>query len=212
MHFKKSFLSILSIIFCLVIMTGSSSAQDKSSANLKKKGVTGNKNSNLVASNTLADKTKIDKVNLESLSSSLSRFVPKLETNTADRDEVMYKVIEYLNTPYLWGGTSKRGIDCSAFVQSVMYQALGVSIPRTSLEQSGVGVDVSTEELKFGDLLFFDTMNKGRVSHVGIYLQDGYFVHSGSKTGVIVADLNSDFYSRTFLKAKRVIEEPQAQN
>jgi cell wall-associated NlpC family hydrolase len=207
MHLKKSFLSILSIVFFLVIMTGSSSAQE-SSANLKK-GVTGNKNSKLVASNTLADKVKIDKVNLESLSSSLSRFVPKLESNTADRDEVMYKVIEYLNTPYLWGGTSKRGIDCSAFVQSVMYQALGVSIPRTSLEQSGVGVDVSTEELKFGDLLFFDTMNKGRVTHVAIYLQDGYFVHSGSKTGVAVADLNSDFYSRTFLKAKRVIEEPQ---
>lgn len=209
MHFKKPFLSILSIIFCLVIMTGSSSAQNKSSANLKK-GVTDYKNSkDLVATNTLKDKVKIDKVNLESLSSSLSRFVPKVESNTADRDEVMYKVIEYLNTPYLWGGTSKRGIDCSAFVQSVMYQALGVSIPRTSLEQSGVGVDVSTEELKFGDLLFFDTMNKGRVTHVAIYMQDGYFVHSGSKTGVAVASLESEFYARTFLKAKRVIEEPQ---
>lgn len=209
MHFKKSFLSILSIIFCLVIMTGSSSAQNKSGANLKK-GVTDYKNSkDLVATNTLKDKVKIDKVNLESLSSSLSRFIPKLESNTADRDEVMYKVIEYLNTPYLWGGTSKRGIDCSAFVQSVMYQALGVSIPRTSLEQSGVGVDVSTEELKFGDLLFFDTMNKGRVTHVAIYMQDGYFVHSGSKTGVAVASLESEFYARTFLKAKRVIEEPQ---
>lgn len=123
-----------------------------------------------------------------------------------ERDEVMYKVIEYLNTPYLWGGTSKRGIDCSAFCQTVMYQALGISIPRTSLEQSKVGVDVAPEDLKFGDLVFFDTMNKGRVSHVGIYLEDGYFIHSGSKTGVIVASLNSDFYSRTYLKAKRVIE------
>lgn len=117
----------------------------------------------------------------------------------------MFKVIEYLNTPYLWGGTTKRGIDCSAFVQSVMYQALGIMIPRTSYEQSRVGEPVETENLQFGDLVFFDTMNKGRVTHVGIYLSDGYFVHSGSRTGVIVASLDSDYYSRTFLFAKRVI-------
>jgi cell wall-associated NlpC family hydrolase len=80
-------------------------------------------------------------------------------------------------------------------------------LPRTSYEQSNVGEDITKSELKFGDLLFFDTMSKGRVSHVGIYLSDGYFVHSGSKTGVIVASLDSDFYSRVFLKAKRVISE-----
>jgi cell wall-associated NlpC family hydrolase len=124
----------------------------------------------------------------------------------------MYKVIEYLNTPYLWGGTSKRGIDCSAFVQTVMYQSLGVLIPRTSLEQSMVGETIAREDLKFGDLLFFDTMNKGRTSHVGIYLEDGYFVHSGSRTGVAVASLNSDFYSRVFLHAKRVINPEELES
>jgi cell wall-associated NlpC family hydrolase len=122
-------------------------------------------------------------------------------------DEVMFKVIEYLNTPYLWGGTSKRGIDCSSFVQTVMYQSLGIMLPRTSYEQSNVGVDVPRSELKFGDLLFFDTMNKGRTTHVGIYLSDGYFVHSGSHTGVAVASLDSDFYSRVLIKIKRVITE-----
>lgn len=192
------------------MISGCSSSQNLSKvdedANLKT-GVNDYSNSNLVATNTLKEKVKIDKVNLESISSSLSRFVPSYnEKSSMERDEVMYKVIEYLNTPYLWGGTSKRGIDCSAFCQTVMYQALGISIPRTSLEQSKVGVDVAPEDLKFGDLVFFDTMNKGRVSHVGIYLEDGYFIHSGSKTGVIVASLNSDFYSRTYLKAKRVIE------
>lgn len=192
------------------MISGCSSSQNLSKvdedANLKT-GVNDYSNSNLVATNTLKEKVKIDKVNLESISSSLSRFVPSYnEKSSMERDEVMYKVIEYLNTPYLWGGTSKRGIDCSAFCQTVMYQALAISIPRTSLEQSKVGVDVAPEDLKFGDLVFFDTMNKGRVSHVGIYLEDGYFIHSGSKTGVIVASLNSDFYARTYLKAKRVIE------
>lgn len=212
MHFGKRVLSFLliSLFGVSVMISGCSSSQNLSKvdedANLKT-GVNDYSNSNLVATNTLKEKVKIDKVNLESISSSLSRFVPSYnEKSSMERDEVMYKVIEYLNTPYLWGGTSKRGIDCSAFCQTVMYQALGISIPRTSLEQSKVGVDVAPEDLKFGDLVFFDTMNKGRVSHVGIYLEDGYFIHSGSKTGVIVASLNSDFYARTYLKAKRVIE------
>lgn len=173
----------------------------------KNKGVDDYNNSELVATNTLKEKTSINKGSLESISSSIAGFMDSPEfSSNLDKDEVMYKVIEYLNTPYRWGGTSKNGIDCSAFVQTVMYQALGVSIPRTSYTQSEVGEDVAREDLKFGDLVFFDTRGRGRVSHVGIYMSDGYFVHSGSKTGVAVASLDSDFYSRTFLKAKRVIE------
>ncbi|MBM4158131.1 MAG: NlpC/P60 family protein [Ignavibacteria bacterium] len=161
----------------------------------------------LYASKTMTNKLTLNDRNLECLSSSLAGFINSSVTKSdAVTDEVMYKVIEYLNTPYLWGGTSKRGIDCSGFVQAVMYQSLGIKLPRTSYEQSNVGTDVSVSELSFGDLLFFDTMNKGRVSHVGIYLSDGYFVHSGSRTGVIVTSLNNEPYSRVFIKAKRVIE------
>jgi cell wall-associated NlpC family hydrolase len=146
-------------------------------------------------------------LSLESLSSSIAGFVTPTDFHVSkDMDQVMYKVIEYLNTPYLWGGTSKHGIDCSAFIQTVMYQALGVMLPRTSNEQSNVGIDVARADLKFGDLLFFETRGRGRVSHVGMYLGDGYFVHSGSSTGVAVASLDSEFYSRVFLKAKRVLD------
>lgn len=205
------FLSLILIGFAMI--TGCSGVSELSDNNSelssKIKGANVYKNSNeLVATSTLVKKTSISKSSLESLSSSLIGYVPS-SNNKSEMisDEVMFKVIEYLNTPYLWGGTSKRGIDCSAFVQTVMYQSIGVMLPRTSYEQSNVGEDVLRSELKFGDLLFFDTMNKGRVSHVGIYLSDGYFVHSGSKTGVIVASLDSDFYSRVFLKAKRVISE-----
>jgi len=189
------------------IMTGCSGSYELSNNNSKKKDVDGYKNKRSVTTNILSQKTSLTKVNLESLSSSIAGFNTPTTINVSkDRDEVMYKVIEYLNTPYLWGGTSKRGIDCSGFVQAVMFQALGVALPRTSYEQSNVGEDVSKEDLKFGDLLFFDTRGRGRVSHVGIYLGDGYFVHSGSKTGVAVASLDSEFYSRVFLKAKRVLD------
>ena len=124
--------------------------------------------------------------------------------SAGEMDELMDRIEEYLHTPYLWGGESKDGIDCSSFVQNVMYMALGVKLPRTSLEQSKKGSQISTDELTLGDLLFFDTMNKGHTSHVGIYLDEGLFVHSGSRTGVAIASLNDEFYTETFLFAKRV--------
>jgi len=210
---KHGNLLILALIFGgLMLISGCSASKEisdnDSELSYKKKGVDAYKNSKeLVATNTLTGRSSISKGSLESLSSSLAGYMPtSSNSNEMISDEVMFKVIEYLNTPYLWGGTSKRGIDCSSFVQTVMYQALGITLPRTSFEQSNVGEDIQRSELKFGDLLFFDTMRKGRTTHVGIYLSDGYFVHSGSSTGVAVASLDSEFYSRVFLKAKRVIE------
>jgi len=209
----KSSKLLLLLLLSGLILNGCSTVRElsdnDSELSPKMKGANVYKNSNeLVATSTLVKKSSLSKSSLESLSSSLVGYVPSSNnSNEAISDEVMYKVIEYLNTPYLWGGTSKRGIDCSAFVQTVMYQSIGIMLPRTSNEQSNVGSDVTRSELKFGDLLFFDTMNRGRVTHVGIYLSDGYFVHSGSKTGVAVASLDSDFYSRVFLRAKRVIQE-----
>ncbi len=207
---KHGLLSLL-ILLSFVIMTGCSSYHELSendSKSKKKKGVDEYKNSSeLVATNTFASKTSIKRENLESISSSISGIINTSNLSTSkDREEVMFKVIEYLNTPYLWGGTSKRGIDCSGFVQAVMYQALGVTLPRTSYEMSNVGEDVDRANLKFGDLLFFETRGKGRVSHVAIYMEDGYFVHSGSKTGVAVASLDTEFYSTHLLKCKRVLK------
>jgi cell wall-associated NlpC family hydrolase len=207
LKYGKLWLLSTLLLVSFSIMTGCSSSYELSHNDSKKKDVDGYKNKRSVTTNILTQKTSLSKVNLESLSSSIAGFnTPTTITVSKDRDEVMYKVIEYLNTPYLWGGTSKRGIDCSGFIQAVMFQALGVALPRTSYEQSNVGVDVAREDLKFGDLLFFDTRGRGRVSHVGMYVGDGYFVHSGSKTGVAVASLDSEFYSRVFLKAKRVLD------
>ena len=130
------FLSLILIGFAMI--TGCSGLRevsgDDSELSSKIKGANVYKNSNeLVATSTLVKKSTISKSSLESLSSSLIGYVPS-SNNKSEMisDEVMFKVIEYLNTPYLWGGTSKRGIDCSAFVQTVMYQSIGVMLPRTS--------------------------------------------------------------------------------
>ncbi len=203
--FSLQFIVMIAMAFFVVSSTAMS---QEIKDNLSNKVANSQKNKTQVASTNFKSKTEINKGNLESLSSSLAGYIETVSnTSAVNSDEVMYKVIEYLNTPYLWGGTSKRGIDCSAFVQAVMYQALGVALPRTSLEQSGVGEEVEVKDLKFGDLLFFDTMRKGRVTHVGMYLSDGYFVHSGSSTGVIVTSLEKETYAKAFLKAKRVIEQ-----
>jgi len=204
---RKLWLLLFLVIFTSVIITGCSSTMQitRNDESSSKKDVNGYKNSReLVSTNTLEGKSTINRGNLESLSSSLSEFVSSSDLSS---EEMTMKIIEFLDTPYLWGGNSYRGIDCSAFVQTVMYQALGITLPRTSYEQSNVGMDVAKEDLKFGDLLFFDTMHKGRTTHVGIYIGNGMFAQSGSSTGVAFASLNSDYYSKTFLKAKRVIDE-----
>jgi cell wall-associated NlpC family hydrolase len=205
---RLSSLLSLPLIFSVMFLVGCSSTRDISKDESHDKDVNGYKESiELVSTSTLKNRTSIDKNNLEAISSSLEGFISSAEfTKNIEQDEVMFKFIEYINTPYLWGGTSKRGIDCSAFIQTMFYQALGIALPRTSLEQSGVGESVDRENLKFGDLIFFDTMRKGRVTHVGMYLGNGYFAHSGSRTGVAVASLDDDFYSRVYLKARRVTE------
>ncbi len=210
----KSRLSVIVMLalfgFGGMVLNGCSSTRDISKEDESEiygsKDAVGRKGTQeIVSTSSLTKKAEINKEGLEAISSSLAGFISSAEfSKSLDKDEVMFKIIEYLNTPYLWGGTSKRGIDCSAFIQNVFYQSLGIALPRTSLEQSNVGEVVEKSDLKFGDLVFFDTMRKGRVTHVGMYLGNGYFAHSGSKTGVAVASLEDDFYTRTYLKARRV--------
>lgn len=146
-------------------------------------------------------KSLIEQSNLETLTNIVSEY----SNSTVDRDAVMIKIIELINTPYLWGGTTTNGIDCSAFVQRVMKYALGIDLPRTSAIQSTVGDDVERENLQFGDLIFFNTRGRG-VSHVGIYLGESVFAHSSSSGGVKTNSLNEDYYNSRYLWAKRVIK------
>jgi lipoprotein Spr len=118
---------------------------------------------------------------------------------------VLLIIDEYLGTPYKYGGTTKSGIDCSAFVKNVYFESLGIKLPRISRDQEKIGVEVSKENLNFIDLIFFDIKNKGKVSHVGLYISNGVFVHSGTKKGVSLEKLDSEYYSKKFFIAKRIV-------
>lgn len=101
---------------------------------------------------------------------------------------------------YRLGGTSRSGIDCSAFVRETMSKAFNVSLPRSTVGQKVAGRRVSKSELRPGDLVFF----RGN-RHVGVYVGNGKFVHSGSSTGVTTASLSNSYWTRHYTQARRVM-------
>jgi lipoprotein Spr len=129
------------------------------------------------------------------------------EVEQLQNDLLLEHVDEWYGTRYRMGGTSKSGIDCSAFVQAVYLSAFAVSLPRTAREQYKTSRIVSSTEIKEGDLVFFNT--RGGVSHVGIYLQNNKFIHASTSQGVTVSDLFDPYYLRRFIGAGR-IEKPDA--
>lgn len=106
-------------------------------------------------------------------------------------------------TPYRTGGTTPKGFDCSGFTRYIMGQ-MGVKLPRTSGEQFSAGNSVDRKSLRVGDLLFFDTLKKGRISHVGIYIGNNKMIHSATRK-VEVSDLNWYFNHYKYYGAKRVL-------
>lgn len=110
---------------------------------------------------------------------------------------------KYIGVPYLWGGSTPSGFDCSGFVQYV-FKAHGISLPRVSRDQYTAGYAVSRTNMKPGDLVFFNTSGSG-VSHLGIYLGDNQFIHASTSKGVTIALLTSSYWSSRYIGARRVI-------
>lgn len=108
----------------------------------------------------------------------------------------------FIGTPYVFGGTSEGGIDCSGFTMRVFLMN-GIRLPRTADVQYGVGSPVAKGKEEAGDLVFFETYCPGP-SHVGIYLGAGNFIHASSSRGVTISSLSDSYYKSRYLGAKRV--------
>lgn len=118
----------------------------------------------------------------------------------------LYNFIDdWYGTPYRFGGVDRTGIDCSAFVQRLYEQVFGTNLVRTAMEQfNKTELIWDFADLHEGDLVFF-RIRSSRISHVGIYLLNNYFVHASSSQGVMISSLGDNYWQRYFAGAGRVL-------
>lgn len=165
--------------------------------------------------NTPAEKATVKKIPaatteisaIESCSSIQFKYALLLDMDVENiTNKVLFDEIEkWMDTRYRYGGTNERGIDCSAYTGTLLAEAYGLNVARTSREQYAESEKIEREDLQQGDLVFFNTRRRGKdVSHVGLYLGNGYFTHAGSSTGVTISNLSDAYWSSKYIGAGRI--------
>ncbi len=124
---------------------------------------------------------------------------------TSLKEKMLMEIIKYLDTPYKYGGTDKSGIDCSAFTQLLYRNVLSLNLERSARLQYNQGEVINDKNnLKFGDLVFFNTRRRVKPGHVGVYIGDDLFAHASSSKGVTISSLDLSYYSSRFMGGRRI--------
>lgn len=155
------------------------------------------KDENLVATKTLEAVLRNEEI------AKTVKFTKKI-------DDLLAEAQTYLGTPYRYGGMTRNGIDCSAFVLSVFGAVTGMNLPRVAASQAQEGEKIEKDQLQKGDLVFFSHQGRGRISHVGIVEEvspegDVKFIHAATSRGVMISSLNDSYWGPRYRFAKRVI-------
>lgn len=123
----------------------------------------------------------------------------------ADSPTLHSEVKQLVGTPYKWGGTTTSGFDCSGFILYI-FKKYDLDLPRTSASQAKAGTHVDKDDLRLGDLVFFNTSGRG-VSHAGIYIGNDQFAHASTSRGVRINKLSDSYYKTRYVTARRVISQ-----
>ena len=129
-------------------------------------------------------------------------------SNTDRASKVVSFAKQQLGKPYVWGAQGPSSFDCSGFTYYVYKNSVGVTLNRTSADQSKNGSYVSKSSLRAGDLVFFDTSgpNNGAISHVGIYIGNGQMIHSSSSKGqIVIVNMNTSYWNNAYVTARRIV-------
>lgn len=143
--------------------------------------------------------------NLERLSKLLLKYsmIMNVDVQSLNNTSLYHFIDQWFGTPYRFGGSSKKGIDCSSFTASLLENIYSLILPKQAKQQFYQTIRLNKEELKEGDLVFFNT--RGGISHVGVFLSKGNFVHSSSSKGVTINNLSEPYFARRYVGAGRVI-------
>lgn len=125
-------------------------------------------------------------------------------SGSADADSIVSYAKKYLGARYKYGASGPNGFDCSGFTMHIMSR-FGIYLPHSARSQSVYGTIISRVGLKPGDLVYFATSRGKSITHVGIYMGSGYFIHAASK-GVVISSLNEAYYNKRYVTATRVIK------
>jgi len=140
----------------------------------------------------------------------IQNFTSKNQDSTTLIEKILKDSKSFLGVPHQYGGQTKQGMDCSGLVQLV-FKNNDINLPRSSADQSKLGKELTLEEVIPGDLLFFiTTRNSTRINHVGLVTnvhENGIeFIHTSSSKGVIISSLSQNYWSQTFVMAKRILQ------
>ncbi len=158
----------------------------------------------------------MQKAQLASIEASLkNKEITKSIKFSKTIDGILSEAESYLGTPYRYGGTSRNGIDCSAFVLSVFGATVGMNLPRVAAAQSQEGEQIEKTALQKGDLVFFS--HGRRISHVGIVHNvdengEVHFIHAATSKGVMISSLNDSYWGPRFRFAKRILNNENFEN
>lgn len=156
----------------------------------------------------LEDDKKVDVKSIKRSLEQETKFSADTSTilpNGLNRDQFLLEVVNYLGVRYSFGGSTKKGMDCSGFTSLVFKNAASKPLPRSTHEQFRIGETIGKDALQFGDLVFFNTTGRSP-SHVGIYIEDGIFAHASVVDGVTLSSMESTYYRKRFVGARRVVE------